>query len=82
MRNSEVSNIGSNLKYANLKNYNWINEQLQDNSVNYQNYGRPGTRGGRHEMESSFQEKNMNQDLVWDRSYFDRYDAQLFINDI
>ena len=65
-RSSEMTNFWSNQKYTNLKNYNWIKEHLGDNSVEFQTYDRPGTRGGRHEMESSFQEKNMNQDLIWD----------------
>ena len=71
-RSSEMSNSGNNLKYTNLKNYNWIKEQIGENSMSYQNYGRPWGRGGKQDLDSSFQERSCHQDLAGDRSYFDR----------
>lgn len=73
MKNTGLPISSNNLEYRDLKNFNWIKDQLRDDSQKHHKYERPCTRGGEKQgLDFSFIDKNANQDLVGDGSYFDR----------
>ena len=73
VKNAGLPISGNNLEYRDLKNFNWIKEQLRDDSQKHQKFERPCTRGGEKQgLDFSFIEKGANQDLAGDGSYFDR----------
>lgn len=72
MKNSALPITGNNLEYRDLKNFNWIKDQLGADTTKPK-YDRPCTRGGeKRGLDFSFVDKSNNQDLVDDGSYFDR----------
>lgn len=72
-KNTALPISSNNLEYRDLKNFNWIKDQLRDDSQKHHKYDRPCTRGGEKQgLDFSFIDKNNNQDLAGDASYFDR----------
>lgn len=72
-KNSQVPSTSNNLEYRDLKNFNWINEKMNNEKKPPSKLDRPCTRGGdMRGLDFSFIEPNKNNDLIQDGSYFDR----------
>lgn len=64
---------GNNLEYRDLKNFNWIKGQMNNDHKPQQKPERPWTRGGeKRGLDFSFIEQDNRNDLVEEGSYFDR----------
>ena len=73
VKNSHIPSTSNNLEYRDLKNFNWINEQMNNDKKPSSKLERPCTRGGDiRGLDFSFIDPNKNNDLIQDGSYFDR----------
>lgn len=72
-KNSGFPVTGNNLEYRDLKNFNWIKDKLNPEPKVTQKLERPCTRGGeKRGLDFSFIDKDNNNDLAAEGSYFDR----------